>query len=63
LFIIKTIAFARKRDIWKFIHPSLNIELILLTLANPLIATSIVAKKTILIELTANERDIYKLLY
>jgi hypothetical protein len=63
LFIIKTIAFASKRDIWKFIDPLLIIELTLPTLVNPLIATSIVAKKTTLVKLTANERDIYKLLY
>jgi hypothetical protein len=63
LFIIKTIASASKRDIWKFIDPSLIAELTLLTLAKPLIATSIVAKKTTLVELTADERDAYKLLY
>jgi hypothetical protein len=63
LFIIKTIAFASKRDIWKFIDPSLTVELTLLTLANPPTATSIVAKKTMLVELTANKRDAYKLLY
>jgi len=58
LFIIKTIAFARKRDIWKFINPSLNIKPILLTLANSLIATSVVAKKTTLVKLIANKKDI-----
>jgi len=63
LFIIKTIAFASKRDIWKFIDPSLIAELTLLTLAKPLTATFVVAKKTTLVELTANERDAYKLLY
>ena len=63
LFIIKTIAFAGKRDMWKFIDPSLDVELTLLTLAEPLIATSIVAKKTTLVKLTANKRDTYKLLY
>jgi hypothetical protein len=63
LFIIKTIAFASKRDIWKFIDSSLIAELTLLTLAKPLIATSVVAKKTTLVKLTVNERDMYKLLY
>jgi hypothetical protein len=63
LFIIKIIAFASKRDIWKFIDPLLIAELTLLTLAKPLIATSVVAEKTTLVELTANERDAYKLLY
>jgi hypothetical protein len=63
LFIIKIIAFAGKRDIWKFIDPSLIAKPTLLTLAKPLIATSVVAKKTMLVELTANKRDAYKLLY
>jgi len=63
LFIIKIIAFASKRDIWKFIDPSLTAKLTLLTLANPPTATSIVAKKTTLVKLTANKRDAYKLLY
>ena len=63
LFIIKIIAFASKRDIWKFIDPSLIAELTLLTLAKPLIATFIVAKKTTFVKLTANERETYKLLY
>ena len=63
MFIIKTIAFASKRDIWKFIDPSLIAEPTLLTLAKLLIATSVVAKKTTLVKLTANERDTYKLLY
>jgi hypothetical protein len=63
LFIIKTIAFAGKRDIWKFIDPSLIVELTLLTLVELLIAISIVTKKTTLVKLTANERDVYKLLY
>ena len=63
LFIIKTIAFAGKRDIWKFIDPSLIAEPTLLTLAELLIATSVVAEKTTLVELTADERDAYKLLY
>ena len=49
MFIIKIIAFASKTDIWKFINPSLDIEPTLLTLANPLIATFIVAKKTMLV--------------
>jgi hypothetical protein len=49
LFIIKTIASASKRDIWKFINPSLDAEPTLLTLADPLIATFIVAKKTTLV--------------
>ena len=62
MFIIKTIAFASKRDIWKFINPSLDAEPTLLTLVDPLIATFVVAKKTTLVELTANERDAYKLL-
>ena len=63
LFIIKTIASASKRDIWKFIDPSLTVKPTLLTLAKPPIATSIVAKKTTLVKLIANERDAYKLLY
>jgi len=63
LFIIKTMAFAGKRDVWKFINPSLDAEPTLLTLAEPLIATSVVAKKTTLVELTADERETYKLLY
>jgi hypothetical protein len=63
LFIIKTMAFASKRDIWKFIDPSLIAELTFLTLVKPLIATSVVAKKTTLVELIADERDAYKLLY
>ena len=63
LFIVKTIAFTGKRDIWKFINFTLNIELTLLTLANPLIATSVAIEKTILVKLTAEERDMYKVLY
>jgi len=63
LFIIKTMAFASKRDIWKFIDPSLDAEPTLPTLVEPLIATSVVAKKTTLVELIADERDAYKLLY
>ena len=63
LFIIKTMASAGKRDVWKFIDPTLNIEPTLPTLADPPTATSIAAKKTTLVELTAEERDIYKLLY
>jgi hypothetical protein len=63
LFIIKTIAFASKRDIWKFINPLLIAKPTLLTLAKPLIATFVVAKKTTLVKLTANKRDAYKLLY
>jgi hypothetical protein len=63
LFIIKTIAFTSKRDIWKFIDPSLIAKLTLLTLIKPLITTFVVAKKITLIKLTANERDAYKLLY
>ena len=63
LFIIKTMAFAGKRDVQKFINPSLNAEPTLLTLAKPLIATFVVAKKTTLVELTADERETYKLLY
>jgi hypothetical protein len=63
LFIIKIIAFASKRDIWKFINPSLIAKLTLPTLAEPLIAISVVAKKTMLVKLIANERDAYKLLY
>jgi hypothetical protein len=49
LFIIKIIAFASKRDIWKFINPSLDAEPTLLTLVDPLIAIFVVAKKTTLI--------------
>jgi len=49
LFIIKTIASASKRDIWKFINPSLDTEPTLPTLAEPLIATFVVAKKTTLV--------------
>ena len=63
MFIIKIIAFASKRDIWKFINLSLDAELTLLTLVEPLIATFVVAKKITLIKLTANERETYKLLY
>jgi hypothetical protein len=63
VFIIKTIASASKRDIWKFIDPSLNAKPTLLTLADQLIATSIVAKKTTLAKLTANKRETYKLIY
>ena len=63
LFIIKTIASAGKRDVWKFIDPSLNTKPTLLTLADPLTAISIVAKKTMLAKLTANERETYKLIY
>ena len=63
MFIIKTIAFASKRDVWKFINLSLNAELTLLTLANPLIAIFIIAKKITLIKLIAKEREMYKLLY
>jgi hypothetical protein len=63
LFIIKTIAFASKRDIWKFINPSLIVEPTLLTLAELLIATFVVAKKITLVKLTADERETYKLLY
>jgi hypothetical protein len=63
LFIIKTIAFASKRDIWKFIDLSLIAELTLLTLIELLIATFVVAEKTTLVKLTADERDAYKLLY
>jgi hypothetical protein len=63
LFIIKIIASAGKRDIWKFIDPSLDAEPTLPTLVEPLIATSVVAKKTTLVELTADERETYKLLY
>jgi len=48
LFIVKTMAFAGKRDIWKFINPLLNAEPTLLTLADLLIAISVVAKKTML---------------
>ena len=63
LFIIKTIAFAGKRDVWKFINPSLDVEPTLPTLAKPLTATSVIAKKTMLVKLTADKRDMYKLLY
>ena len=63
MFIIKTIASTGKRDIWKFIDPSLNTKPTLLTLADPLTAISIVAKKTMLAKLTANERETYKLIY
>ena len=56
-------AFTSKRDIWKLINPSLIAELTLLTLAKPLIAISVIAKKTTLVKLTANKRDMYKLLY
>ena len=63
MFIIKIIAFASKRDIWKFIDLSLIAEPTLLTLADRPIATSVVAKKTTLVKLTANEKDAYKLLY
>ena len=63
LFIIKTIASASKRDIWKFIDPLLIAEPTLPTLAKLLTATSVVAKKTTLVKLTANKRDTYKLLY
>jgi len=56
-------ASAGKRDVWKFIDPSLNAELTLPTLADRPTATSIVAEKTMLVELTADERDMYKLLY
>ena len=58
LFIIKTIAFAGKRDVWKFIDPLLNAELTLLTLADPLTATFVIAKKTTLVKLTAKEKEI-----
>jgi hypothetical protein len=63
LFIIKTIASASKRDVWKFINPLLNAEPTLLTLADPPIATSVVTKKTTLAKLTADERETYKLIY
>jgi hypothetical protein len=63
LFIIKIIAFASKRDIWKFIDPSLIAKPTLPTLAELLTAIFVVAKKTMLVKLTANKRDIYKLLY
>ena len=63
LFIIKIMAFASKRDIWKFIDPSLIAKLTLLTLIKLLIATFVVAKKTTLVKLIANKRDAYKLLY
>ena len=63
LFIIKIIASAGKRDVWKFINPTLNIEPTLPTLADPPTAISIATEKTMLVELTAKERDMYKLLY
>jgi hypothetical protein len=63
LFIIKIIASADKRDIWKFIDPSLTAKPTLPTLVKPPTATSVVAKKTTLVKLTANKRDTYKLLY
>jgi hypothetical protein len=63
VFIIKTIASASKRDIWKFIDPSLNAKPTLLTLADPPTAISIVVKKTMLVKLIADKRDMYKLLY
>ena len=63
MFIIKTMASAGKRDVWKFINPSLDTEPTLPTLAKPPIATSVIAKKTTLVELTADERETYKLLY
>ena len=63
MLIIKTIAFASKRDIWKFINPLLIAELTLLTLVELLIATFVVAKKTMLVKLIADERETYKLLY
>ena len=63
LFVVETMASTSKRDIWKFIDPSLHAKPTLPTLADPPTATSVVAKKTTLVELTANERDAYKLLY
>ena len=63
LFIIKTMASAGKRDVWKFINPSLDVKPTLPTLAKPLTATSVIAKKTMLVKLTADKRDMYKLLY
>ena len=63
LFIIKTMAFAGKRDVWKFINPSLDAEPTLLTLAKLLIAIFVVTKKTTLVKLTADKRETYKLLY
>ena len=63
LFIIKTMASAGKRDIQKFIDPSLTAEPTLPTLAEPPTATSVVAEKTTLVELTADERETHKLLY
>ena len=63
LFIIKTMAFAGKRDVWKFINPTLNMETTILTLADPPTATIIAAEKTTLVELIAEERDTYKVLY
>ena len=56
-------ASAGKRDVWKFIDPSLTAEPTLPTLADPPTATSVVAEKTTLVELTADERETYKLLY
>jgi len=41
----------------------LNAKLTLLTLANLLIATSVVAKKTMLAKLIADKRETYKLMY
>jgi hypothetical protein len=41
----------------------LNAEPILLTLAELLIAAFVVAKKTMLVKLIADERETYKLLY
>ena len=63
LFIVKTMASTSKRDVWKFIDLTLNIKPTLLTLADPLTAISIAAKKTTLVKLTAKERDTYKVLY
>jgi hypothetical protein len=63
LFIVKTMASAGKRDVWKFIDPTLNMEPTLPTLADPPTATTIAAEKTTLVELTAEERDTYKVLY
>jgi hypothetical protein len=63
LFIIKTMAFAGKRDVWKFIDLLLIAEPTLLTLAELLIATFVVAEKTTLVKLTADKRETYKLLY
>jgi len=39
------------------------VEPTLPTLAKPLTATSVIAKKTMLVKLTADKRDMYKLLY